>query len=205
MLKQFHATTYLLSRITKERSKKQRRLLENTIEELKAKQVIQEVTDNLKDQFISTLFVAQQKNKIRTIFNLNPLNAFVELTKFKIKCLPLLRSTLRENDYMMKLDLKDAYYSNTITKQHRKYVRFIFGNVMYEFRCLPFGLSSAPRTFTKVLKTAISLLRKQGMRVIIYIDDLLLVHQDPRELMRMFNEVCQLLSNLGSIVKEEKC
>ena len=82
--------------------------------------------------------------------------------------MPLLRSTLRENDYMMKLDLKDAYYSIPITKQHRKYLRFIFGNVVYEFQCPPFGLSSAPQTFTNVLKTVISLLRKRGLRVIIY-------------------------------------
>ena len=119
--------------------------------------------------------------------------------------MPLLRSTPRQDDYMMKLDLKDAYYSNPITKQHRKYLHFIFGNVVYEFQCLPFGLSSAPRTFTKVPKPVISLLRKQGLRVIIYIDDLLLAHQDPKELMRTFNEVCQLLSNLGFIVKKEKC
>ena len=39
-------------RITKARSKNQQRLLQNTIAELMAKQVIQEVTDNLKDQFI---------------------------------------------------------------------------------------------------------------------------------------------------------
>ena len=45
----------------------------------------------------------------------------------------------------------------------------------YEFNCLPFGLSSAPWVFTKTLKPVAALLRELGVRMVIYIDDILIM------------------------------
>lgn len=47
---------------------------------------------------------------------------------------------------------------------------------MLEFACPPppFGLASAPRIFTKLMKPVVALLRKQGIRLI-YIDDILIM------------------------------
>ena len=180
-------------------------LLQNVICDLTAKWVIEEVTSDSKGQFISTLFVLQQKNKTRPVFNFKPLNTFVESTKFKTEGLTLLRTTLCQNDYMMELDLQDAHYSIPITKEYRKYLRFTFDNVTYKFQCLPFGLSSAPRTFTKVFKPVIALVGKRGLRVIIYLDDLLLTHQEKNEPTQSFNEVYLLFCDLGFIIKKETC
>ena len=44
---------------------------------------------------------------------------------------------------MAVLDLKDAYYSVHIRTDHRKYLRFEHDGQLYEFLCLPNGLSSA--------------------------------------------------------------
>ena len=46
---------------------------------------------------------------------------------------------------------------------------------MFEFACLPFGLSSAPRIFTKLMKPVVAQLRKQGIRLIIDLDDILIM------------------------------
>ena len=107
----------------------------------------------------------------------------------------------------MKLDLKDAYYSVPVAVEHRKYLRFHFQDVIYEFQCLPFGLSSAPRASTKLVKPVIAILRISGIRVVIYLDDLLLFHQDPIELQKIFKIVITLsiLIDLGFIIKLEKC
>ena len=183
----------------------QQKLLQDAITELISKQAVKMVIDHHTDQFIWTLFVLQQTNKTRPVFNLRQLNTFVETTKFKMEGLALLSSTLRENDYMMKLDLKDAYFSIPIAEEHRRYLRFIFNDLIYEFQCLPFGLLTAPRRFTKVLKLVIALLRQRGLRVIIYLDDLLLLHSDLKELANLFLEVCQLVTNLGFLIEKEKC
>ena len=101
--------------------------------------------------------------------------------------------------------LEGRLFSMPIAVEHRRYLRFIFNDLLYEFQCLPFGLSTAPRTFTKVLKPVIALLRQRGLRVIIYLDDLLLLHSNLKELEKLFLEVCQLLTDLGFLIKKEKC
>ena len=105
---------------------------------------------------------------------------------------------------MMKLDLKDAYYALSIHHSHRKYLRFVYQDRTYE-QCLPFGLSSALRAFTKTLKPVLAVLRSTGIWVVIYTDDMLLLHQQSKVLQKIFAQVVDLLEKLGFLVKKEKC
>ena len=79
---------------------------------------------------------------------------------------------LRPGDFMCKLDLKDAYCSVPLHRRSQKFIRFQFQGRTYQFTCLPFGLTSAPRIFTKILKPVTGILRKMGIRIIVYLDDM---------------------------------
>ena len=79
---------------------------------------------------------------------------------------------MSKNCFMASVDLKDAYYSIPVAKEHRKYLRFIFEGQLYQFTCLPNGLSSCPRKFTKVLKPPLSTLHKLGNISMAYLDDI---------------------------------
>jgi hypothetical protein len=72
---------------------------------------------------------------------------------------------------MTSLDLKDAYYSVSVNHSDRKYLRFVCQGVLCQFTCLPNGLSSCPRTFTKLLKPPLTALHKLGHIISSYIDD----------------------------------
>ena len=65
--------------------------------------------------------------------------------------------------------------SHTGLRQHLEYFRFVIAGVVYQFRVLPFGLSTAPREFTKTLAPVLQLLRTQGVRVHAYLDDLIML------------------------------
>ena len=92
-----------------------------------------------------------------------------------------------------------------IHEQHKTYLRLQFQNKIYEFQCLPFSLSSASRAFTRFLKPVVAVLRASGIRLVIYLDDILIMHQDRQEIVRIFNMVLALLENLGFLIKREKC
>lgn len=87
----------------------------------------------------------------------------------------------------------------------RQYLRFIFEGRVMEFQCLPFGLSTAPRVFTKILHPIIAHLRSRGLRSVTYLDDLLIIHQKQEIFLHIFHRVLQLLTSLGLIVKQAKC
>ena len=48
---------------------------------------------------------------------------------------------------------------------------------MYWFRSLPFSLDTAPRIFTKILRPLVARMRKTGLRIIVYLDDILFMAQ----------------------------
>ena len=68
--------------------------------------------------------------------DLKTLNNYVHSEKFKLESLGLVKSMLKTNDYLMKLDLTDAYYSVPIADDHKKYLRFQFQGVTYEYSVL---------------------------------------------------------------------
>ena len=75
------------------------------------------------------------------------------------------------------LDLKDAYLTVPMNHQYWKFLRFVWKGTMFKFKTLPFGLATAPITFTKLLHLVAALLCSQGIRLLIYLDDILLAAQ----------------------------
>ena len=108
---------------------------------------------NQPDQFISpTLTRLKKDGSHRVIFNLKKLNDSVSCHHFKMDTLEAALKLMTPNCYMTSLDLQNAYYSIPIAKEHQKYLKFIWNNQLYAFTCLPMGLSSSPRIFTKLMK-----------------------------------------------------
>lgn len=155
--------------------------------------------------FYSTLFLVPKKNgQMRPVINLKCLNQWVDAPHFKMEGIATLKDLLKARDWMVKVDLKDAYFTIPIHPQHQQYLRFMVSGQCFQFTCLPFGLSCAPWTFTKVMKPLMALLRAWGVRIIIYIDDMLILAES-RELATQHLEVLLfLLEALGFIVNREK-
>ena len=157
------------------------------------------------DQFISNIFVTPKgEGQYRPIINLKQLNNFVPYHHFKMEGLKDVKYLLKKGDWMCKLDLKDAYFSIPLGTRSRKLVRFFWKKKLYEFLCLAFGLGPAPRIFTKLMKVPISLLRKLGILLVIYLDDLLVVASSQEELMKARDTIMFLFHHLGLTINLKK-
>ena len=75
---------------------------------------------------------------------------------------------------------------------------------LYQFNCLPFGLASAPWVFTKTLRPVIALGRELGMRLVVYIDDILLMAESKEKARDQANGLVYLMNCLGFTVNREK-
>ena len=106
------------------------------------------------------------------ILNLKHLNKYIEKRHFKMETLQTTLALITPECTFMSFDFSDAYYSCSVFYPHRKYLRFMFEGQLYEFTCLPNGLSSAPRFFTKIMKVALAHLRESvGVTISGYLDD----------------------------------
>ena len=148
--------------------------IDNEVAKLLSKNII-ETTDHDSYEVISPIFIRPKKDGgHRLILNLKGLNQFVTYHHFKMETLQSVVRLVEKNCSMASLDLKDAYYTVGVNPSHRKYLRSIWKNVLYQFTCLPNGLSSCPRKFTKLLKPPLTELHKKGHISASYIDDLYL-------------------------------
>ena len=75
------------------------------------------------------------------------------------------------NCYMAKIFIKDAYYSIPILPEHQTFLKFSLQEKLYKFSCLPNGLCSGPRKFTKLLKTPLAELKLDYVKIAAYTDD----------------------------------
>jgi hypothetical protein len=105
---------------------------------------------------------------------------------------------------MCKIDLKKAYLCLGINEKSRKYLRFRWKNKLYQFLSMPFGLASGPRVFTKMLKPVVAILRRLGIRLVIYLDDILILNQREMKLLTDRNTTLWLLQKLGFVINWEK-
>ena len=148
--------------------------------------------------------IPKKDGKMRPVINLKSLNQFVMTPHFKMEGIHTVRDLIQPNNWMTKIDLKDAYFTIPVVKHHQKFLRFAIENRHFQFTCLPFGLSSAPWVFTKTLKPVIARLRELGVRLVIYLNDILVLGKTPQEAGDHTLALIRLLENLGFIVHPEK-
>ena len=186
-------------------NQEQDQLMKQEVETLLTKGAIEEVESTPAESFHSTLFLVPKRDGgQRPVINLKALNAFIEAPHFKMEGIHTLKNLLKQGDWLVKVDLKDAYFSIPIALEHRKYLSFTVGRKTYQFTCLPFGLTSAPWVFTKTLKPVAALGRELGIRMIIYLDDILLMGESKEQAQERVAALIYLLQCLGFVINTEK-
>lgn len=161
--------------------------------------------DPSENEFISTIFLAPKPNGgKRFILNLKKLNNFVVKLHFKMEDHRTAVKLLPKNGYMATIDLKEAYFLIPVCDSDKKYLRFQFDGITYEFNALPYGLSLAPRTFTKIMKEVITFLRYQGYKNVFYLDDILCIGDNFSDCLNNVNATLKLLECLGFVINYDK-
>ncbi|XP_042320541.1 uncharacterized protein LOC121929246 [Sceloporus undulatus] len=141
----------------------QHRLLLEAIDHLVAIQAIEPVPDDQKGLgCYSAFFLVPKKNgSWRAILNLRPVNQFVRKRKFRMETLKSIMDSLQPDNFLSSVDLQDAYLHILIHPSSRHFLHFKYGSHHFQYRALPFGLSSAPRVFTKVMVALVTHWRTQ--------------------------------------------
>ena len=105
---------------------------------------------------------------------------------------------------MINLDLTDAYLTVPMHPDSQKFLRFLLGDKTFQFTAMPFGLNLAPRLFTKIMKPVVASLRSKGVRLIIHLDDILIIASSVETLNSHKKLAVDLLESLGFLINYKK-
>ena len=106
-------------------------------------------------------------------------------------------AAMRPHEWTTSIDLQDAYFHIPIAPRSQKYMRFVILGRVYQFRALPFGVSSALLIFTWVMGVIANYAHHHGVRVHMYLDDWLLRSLDRATLLRDTQFLLDLCLDLG--------
>ena len=115
-------------------------------------------------------------------------------THFKLEGILAAVDLLAENDFMVKLDIKDAIYRHSYEPERQEFLEVSMTKPVLPVPSSPSGLGSVPQA--KLLKLVMGLLSRSEIRCVIFVDDLLLLNQDSQALKTQLELAIALLENL---------
>ena len=178
-------------------------LLKEYVDKMLSKGAIEEARHL---RFQGRLFSVPKKDseEKRVILDLSHLNKFIRCDKFKMVTVNQVRTLVRTSDFTCSIDLTDAFWHVPIAFPFRAWLGFALGRKRYRFKVLPFGLSIAPRVFTKLVTAALNQLRLKGVQIVAYLDDLLVWARTREQCERDVRVATNFLMSLGFHINHKK-
>ena len=126
--------------------------------------------------FYSSMFVVpKHTGGLCPILNLKCFNHFMHISSFKMPTLKNIQQLIQQGDFAFSINLQDAYLDVPIVKHHHCFFCFVWHNVPYQWKVLPFGLATAPRVFTSHVEPILFLCHHKDLHIVIYLDDILVL------------------------------
>ena len=143
--------------------------------------------------FYSRLFVVwKTSGSWRLVIDLSHLNRFVDVSHFQMETIQSVLLSVRRDDWMASIDLREAYLQVPVHPESRPFLRFVSKGRVFQFKALCFGLSTAPQVFSRVMAPVSAILYAMGIRVRRYMNDWLVQSSSREPLLRDLRTVLDL-------------
>ena len=179
-------------------------VLGQEIKKMLAKDALEIVLDACPSFYSRLFLVDKATGGWHPVIDLSHLNEFVLQTPLKMETIALVLLSVREGDFLASIDLKDVYFHIPVHQSSRKLSRFLSGGVVFQFKALCFGLSTAPQVFTRVFAAVSAWAHSRGICLLWYLDDYLVLASSEAVAKKNVRDLLSLCHSLGVVINEEK-
>ena len=148
------------------------------------------------------LQVRKKNGKWRWVVDFRLLNSVTRKDSFPIPNIVELLSYLRKSKFFTSLDLAQAFHSIPVREIDREKLSFCALDKFYQFCRMPFGLTSTPNTWARLVTHILQEIPKS--QLIVFFDDLLIHSSDLTTHVETLKQVFVLLKRAGLRLNMEK-
>ena len=116
----------------------------------------------------------------------------------------VIRNFICEGEWVVSVDLTDAYFHIPIHQRSQSLFRFHVGGHSFQFRALSFGIATAPHEFTRIAKEVKLMLQSKGIRIHQYLDDWLLQAKSQQICLERSKQLVAFVQELGWVINLKK-
>jgi hypothetical protein len=163
-------------------------------------------------KFLSSAFMVQkkttekEKKKLRKVVDCKRLNREQIEIHFRMDGPEAVQSIALPGDKATSVDIEMAFPHIRVSEEFQPYLAFEHLGTCYVYGAMPFGARHSPRIFTRALGYAMAYIRVHWrVRIIAYMDDVLLLHQETEYLELATLQIAVYLQSLGWTLNAEKC
>ena len=153
----------------------------------------------------SAIVLVRKKNgKLRFCIDLRKLNSKTLKDSYALSRIEQTLESLASSRIYSTLDLTSGYWQVEMAEECKPYTAFTVGPLgFYECETMPFGATNAPATFQRLMEDCLGDLNMNWC--IVYLDDVIVYSQSPKEHLERLEAVFQKLSAYGLKLKPSKC
>ena len=139
----------------------------------------------------------------------NDFRAVNSITQFDAEPMPSIEADLHKfagANYLSEIDITRAYYQIKLEENSRKYTAFATSKGLMEYKRLPFGLSTACATYTRLMRRVMNDLPGDSEKYVsVYFDNIYVATGTFNHHLEILDLVFTRLSNFGLTARPSKC
>ena len=179
--------------------------MKSKIDKLLQNGSIKQVHHPHPEGWLSSVFlVPKEDGGFRMILNLKPLNQFIHYQKFKMDHINDVLHLIEPKMVLCSLDISNAFNQVFVDPRHHRFLYFEWENKFYEFRCLAQGATCSPGIFVHITTPVMKFLRSRMVRIMIYIDDTLIMAKSLSEMSQSLKLTTETMENAGFVLNYSK-
>lgn len=150
------------------------------------------------------LMVPKKDGSLRFCVDFRKVNQVTEKDAYPLPYISNTLDKLRNAHYLTSLDIKAAYWQIPLHSESRQYTAFTIPNRgLFEFCRLPFGLTTAPGVFQRIIDKVIG--ADLEPYVFAYLDDIIVITPTFEKHLEILQQVFERISNAGFTLNRDKC
>lgn len=162
-----------------------------------------DIIEKSKTYYVNPLVVVKKTSgDIRLCLDARKINQITKPQYESPQRIDSMLGRLGQVKFLTKLDLKNSFWLIPLHEKSRKYTGFCVEGQIYQFKVVPFGLSSATAALVRALQ---HILNPFEHFCLSYIDDILIYSKDEQEHIEHIEIILQKLDEAGLKLNLEKC